>query len=59
MGVACLLIALAAHSEDTWCQAVRDLNRASHGLLMWAGWIGVGVHIFCSQWFPVAWRGPL
>ncbi len=49
-----LLVVLVDGNRDTWCQAVREINQASNGLLMWVA-IGVGIHIFCVQWFPAAW----
>jgi hypothetical protein len=52
-----VLVALSGHPDDTWCQAIRELNRQSGGLLMCCA-IGAAVHIFCNQWFPTAWGGP-
>jgi hypothetical protein len=48
-----LILALGVKGS-TWCQAVRDLNRDSNGLLMFCA-LGVAIHIFCVQWFPAAW----
>ena len=38
----------------TWCQAVRDLNKASDGLLGLC-LVALLIHILCLQWFPTAW----
>ena len=46
----------AGRPNDTWCQAIRELNRMSDGLVMCVV-IGVLIHIFCNQWFPPAWGG--
>jgi len=60
--IACFVSALAwdvwvklnHFQEATWCQAVRDLNKASNGLLGLC-LIALIVHILCVQWFPTAW----
>jgi hypothetical protein len=39
----------------SWCQAVRDLNAASDGLLGLC-LVALVVHILCVQWFPPEWR---
>ena len=42
---------------NSWCQAFRDINKASDGLLLFVT-VAVLVHIACLQWFPVEWRHP-
>ena len=51
------LVIAAGRAQDTWCQAFRELNAASGGLLGLC-FIALGVHLLCIQWFPRQWGGP-
>ena len=53
------IVALVAGQLQTasWCDAFRDLNKSSGGLLGMLA-IAVLVHVLCNQWFPAAWGGP-
>jgi hypothetical protein len=43
-------------TNDTWSEAVRDLNKWSTGLVMGGAFV-LFVHLFFNQWFPVVWGG--
>ena len=39
---------------NSWCQAARDINRSTEGLLA-MGWFILGIHIFFRDYLPAAW----
>ena len=45
----------SAYPRATFCEASRELNRASNGLLA-LGYFSLGVHIFFLPWLPSWWR---
>lgn len=51
-------VVLAAHGKlngDSWCDAVRTINRASAGLLALTS-AAVWLHIFLQEFIPLDWR---
>ena len=50
-----LVAGLCGHASDSWCQAVRDLNRESNALVC-LGWFALTLHLFFIPWLPAAWR---
>ncbi len=56
LGWDCFLACVGA-LQDSWCEAFRELNARSGGLLGLC-YIALGFHLLCLQWFPAAWGGP-
>ena len=49
-----VIVVSLGYKHATFCQAVRDLNRDSDGLLGLC-LVALVVHILCLQWFPNSW----
>ena len=42
---------------NSWCEACRELNRSSDGLIALCG-LALWVHVFLLPWLPEFWRHP-
>ena len=50
-----IFVIARGNTPCTWCQAAREVNAQSDGLLALCS-IALWIHIFAVQWLPNVWR---